>query len=658
MKKIYIAFLISVLSLALSSCERSVLEPWPPDAARQAEDIWGNYYYTKGVLDRAYTGEGTCAHWSDVYGATINGALSMSPLACATDEAEHTVATANVQRFTNGNWNTTNTPTTYYGSRYNGHNARSPWINAYLGMRRLHLFLDNVEHSVLIDDPDDPTRAHDRTYWRGQAFFLRAFFSFEILKRYGGYPISLHVEEISEDLYRPRNTMEECVAQICADLDSAAAMLPALWDEENWHRANRMFAQALKSRVLLYYASPLYQGDFWTFGLNKGEVGDVQRWIDAVDASREAINNNDFYNLMEVTNFNRPYSNEGTYGYQIGLTGNLENVEQIHTNGFYSGSSSGGTYFSVYDERYNLPDGLDGCYGYCNPTQEMVDAFEVVTGTGSNRKAVPFDWNNEAHAKNPYANRDNRFYNSIIYNGMIWGESSSKATTIYTYEPVTIGTVSYPAGKHRDRSRLNATKTGYYYRKYFSEAVYSLKSGNYTRPSRSHFDTRFAELVLNYAEALNEAYGPDAPDPKGELREILGVEGINTARQAVNIIRSRVNMPAVDREKTSTQEGMREAIHHERRIELCFEGQRFYDLRRWKEAEEVLGKPIHGIKITPTKFNNQGVPTEYNYEVEKVEDRVWMQKYYWYPIPYAELVKYAGKGPDGTNPIKQNPGWD
>lgn len=655
MKKIYIAFLISVLSIALTSCERSFLEPWPPDAARQAEDIWGNYYYTKGVLDRAYTGEGPCAYWAEIYGGT-----STTPglLACATDEAEHTLSTSNVQRFTNGNWNTTNTPTTYYGSRFNGHNARSPWINSYLGMRRLHLFLDNVDHSVLIDDPDDPTRAHDLTYWRGQAFFLRAWFGFEILKRYGGYPISLHVEDIDEDLYRPRNTLDECVNQILSDLDSATAMLPALWDEENWHRANRMFAEALRSRLLLYYASPLYQGDFWSYGLNKGEVGDVQRWINAADAARNAINDNDFYNLMEVTVFKRPYSNEGTYGYQIGLTGNLENIEQIHTNGFYGGASSGGTYFSRYDERYGLPDAVDGCYGYTNPTQELVDAFEVVTGTGANRKAVPFDWNNEAHTKDPYANRDTRFYNSIIYNGMVWGENSSKSYTVYTYEPVTIGTKSYPAGKHRNRSRINATKTGYYYRKFLSEAVYSLKSGDFTTPVRSKWDTRFAELVLNYAEALNEAYGPDAPDPKGELREILGVEGINTARQAVNIIRTRVNMPNLDRETTSTQEGMRQAIHHERQIELCFEAHRFYDLRRWKEAEEVLGQPIHGIKITPTGFTAKGIPTGYTYEVEKVEDRVWKQQYYWYPIPYSELVKYAGKGPDGTNPMRQNPGWE
>lgn len=642
MKKIYIFVFIAVACVSVSSCERAFLEPWPPDAARTSEDVWGNYYYTKGVLNRIYSDNNICSYWNEVYGGSTKDPYSQ--MSCATDEAECSVSTGRIQRFTNGSWNPMNTPATFYGSPYTGHSSRDPWANSYYGMRRVHLFLANVDRSVLIDDPNDPTRAHDRTWFKGQAYFWRGWFGFDILRRYGGYPLSLGVETVDESLFRPRNTLDECVEQIVKDLDAAADSLPALWDEDNWHRVNRMHAQALKSRVLLYYASPLYQGDFWTFGLGKGEVGDVQRWIDAADAAREAINNNEFYNLMPVTVFKRPYSSEGTYSYQIGLTGNLENTEIIFSTGF-------GTGYSINNEYYNLPAGIEGCKGYTNPTQELVDAFEVVTGTGSNRKAVPFDWNNEAHAKDPYANRDTRFYNSIIYNGMAWGTNSSKAYFIYMYEPVTIDGVSYPEGKHRDKTLMNSTKTGYYFRKFLSESVYAYKSGEYTTPSRGRHEIRFAELILNYAEALNEAYGPDTPDPKGELREILGVEGINTARQAVNIIRTRVSMPAVDPGKTSTKEGMREAIHHERQIELCFEGHRFYDLRRWKEGEK-LGGPIHGIRIYPTSFSAKGVPTGYRYEVEKVKDRVWKDCYYWYPIPYSEVVKYAE-----SNLMKQNPGW-
>lgn len=641
MKKSYIAIFVAFVSLALTSCERSILEPWPPDAARQAADIWGNYYYSKGVMDRVYTDNNLAGYWCDITGY---GCLSQ-----ATDEAEHALPSAAVQRFTNGLWNVTNTPTTYYGNVYNTHNARQPWINSYLGMRRLHLFLEGVDGSVLIDDPDNPTRAHDRTYWKGQAYFFRAYLGFDLFRRYGRYVISTTVEDIEDpDLYRDRNTMEECVAQMLQDIDSAVAMLPLLWDEDNWHRANRTAAQALKSRMLLYYASPLYQGKFEEWGLPKGSTGDVQRWIDAADAAREAINDNDFYNLEPVTVFKRPYSAAGTYGYQIGLTGNLDNHECIYEACF-------STTQAYRNEQNSLPSELEGCNGYTNPTQEMVDAFEVVTGKGAAAKAEPFDWNNPDHTKDPYANRDHRFYNAIMYNGMTWGEASNKSFVIYTYNA--LDAANSPDGKdhvggaHRNKSVPGYTKTGYFYRKFFSEAFYYYGGSNkgYSAVKRGHWEFRFTELLLNYAEALNEAYGPDVQDPNGVLRAINEVEGICTARQAINVIRARVQMPALSTSIT-TKEEMREAIHHERQVELCFENHRFFDVRRWKEAPEKFGGEIHGIEIYPTKYNAKGIPTEYRYERVVVEKRHWENKYYWYPIPYDEYAKYNGK-------ITQNPGW-
>ena len=143
---------------------------------------------------------------------------------------------------------------------------------------------------------------------------------------------------------------------------------------------------------------------------------------------------------------------------------------------------------------------------------------------------------------------------------------------------------------------------------------------------------------------MNEAYGPYGEDPKGSLR----IDGINTAEGAINAIRARVNMPPLP--TGLSKDEMREKIKHERRIELCFEGHRFYDLRRWKEGDK-LGAPIHGVVITPTGFNEKGRPTGFTYEVEKVEDRVWRDCMYWWPIPYAEIVKYPNNG------LEQNPGW-
>ena len=621
MKK-HINILLSALFLICAvSCERPYLEPWPPDAARTPEDVWGHYSYSKGFLNAIYADQIMAPYVNDINGYGM--------LASATDEAEHSDPSGAVQKFTNGVWNPTNIPTVLYGGPWqNSRNWRSPYNNAYYGIRRANIFLEGVNNSILIDDPNDPTRAHERTYFKGQAYFWRALLQFWLLRTYGRFTISTTSEDINNaDIYRSRNTQDECVAQILKDCNSAIDSLPLLWDEANWHRINRTAAQALKSRLLLYYASPLYQGDFKTFGSPKNTVGDVKRWIDAADAAREAINDNPFYELTKVTRYTRPYSNSGTYIYVVHLAANLANKEII----FSTGKS---TNYSRNNEIYNLPAGVDGCYGYTNPTQEMVDEFEVVTGNGANRKAVPFDWNNWEHAKDPYANRDPRFYASILYNGYKWGTSSSKSYYIETYE----------GGKHRNRMLYNSTKTGYYYRKFLSESVYSNVSGNYSTPSRTRHEFRFAELILNYAEAMNEAYGPYTEDPKGQLR----INGINTAWAAINAIRERVDMPPIP--EGLSQDEMRDRIKHERWIELCFEGHRFWDLRRWKEGEK-LGEPIHGIVITATGYDSNNRPTGYNYSIEKVEDRVWRDCMYWWPIPYSELVKY----PNGV--LEQNPGW-
>ncbi|MBP3343865.1 MAG: RagB/SusD family nutrient uptake outer membrane protein [Bacteroidales bacterium] len=626
MKKFYNIFILSVIMVAsLASCERPFLEPWPPDAARTEEDVWNTYDYAKGMVDVLYADQIMCPY---IYDITGYGMLSS-----ATDESEHSVSTCAVQNFTNGVWNPTNMPTFLYGGPWNsGRYSRSPYLNSYVGIRRANIFLQNVHKTdLLIDDPSDPTKAKELTYFKGQTYFWRGLLQFWLLRAYGRFVISTVPEDPSDpqSLLRPRNTIDECVAQIVKDCDAAIDSLPTLWDEANWGRVDRTAAQALKSRVLLYYASPLYQGNWEGWGAPKNTTGDVQRWIDAADAAREAINDNDFYQLTKVTQFGRPYSynKSGSYNDVVVLNANMENKEII----FATGKT---TYYSGRNEFYSLPAGVDGCYGYTNPTQEMVDEFEVVTGTGADRKAVPFDWNNPDHAKDPYANRDPRFYASINYNGKFWGSSSSKGYYIDTYE----------GGVHRNRLLPNSTKTGYYYCKFLSEKFYRYKSGYYTTPSRRRHEFRFAELVLNYAEAMNEAYGPYGEDPKGALR----IDGINTAEGAINAIRARVNMPPLD--KGLSKDQMREKIKHERWIELCFEGHRFYDLRRWKEGDK-LGEPIHGVVITPTGFDSKNRPTGFTYKVEKVEDRVWRDCMYWWPIPQEEIVKY----PAGE--FEQNPGW-
>ena len=637
MKKFIIALIFSVSALSVVSCKRDFLEPWPPDAARTSEDVWGFYKYAKGFLEGLVVDHQAAPRVCDIYG-------SYGMLGAATDEMEHSLPTAGVQKFTNGVWNPANLPTFYYRTGYISITSRSPYYNAYMAIRKANIFLENVNNSVLIDDLNDPTRRYERTYFKGQAYFYRAYYQFDILQKYGPYVISTSIEDLSsEELTRGRNTMDECVAQIVKDCNSAIDSLPVLWDEENWGRPNAVSAAAVKSRVLLYYASPLYQGDFKKFGLNKGEVGDVQRWINAADAAREAINMTDFYDLPAMTKNAQPYSTEGNYGYEIGLRTGTENKEFIY-------GTIQTTTGSIYNEVYNLPAGVDGCYGYNNPTQNFVDMFEYIEGSGSSRKAVPFDWDNPEHVKNMYNvnRRDPRLFNSVLYNGCKWGETSSRQYTIDMYDAVE-GHNTY--GAHRNPNLKNSTKTGYYYRKFLSEKVYSYKSGNYTSAKRGRILYRFAELLLNYAEALNEAYGPYEEDPNGLIDRMINEneEIVSSAAGVINLIRGRVGMPSVG--GGLNKEQMREIIHHERAIELCFEGHRFYDLRRWKEGDK-LGEAIYGVRIIPTAWGTNNKPTAYEYVREKVEDRVWRDCMYWWPIPYSEYVKYQDH-----DAFYQNPEW-
>ena len=531
--------------------------------------------------------------------------------------------------------------------------------SSYTGLRRVNIFLANLDNSAIINDPTIPSRFHERDYFRGAAYFLKGFLQFELFRAYGSFVIVDEVLVLGEDLKLPRNTMEECYDTIMYNFNRAIELLPYLHDDLNWYMPTKTMAQTLKAITQLYYASPLFQGEDREanpYGLPANTVGDVDRWLEVVETSRAAIQENSFHNLMPMTVWYRPYTNTGSYSDVLTNLNGAVQYEAIWSTSFETVSTA------YYNEYRSLPDGVEGCTGLTNPTQEMVDAYEVVPlvpvtptplpGQGkpvAGQPAVPFDWSNPIHAANPYANRDPRFYFTISHNQTLWGTSSSQRYYIDTYEAVSPN----PGGVHRDYSRPNHTKTGYYSRKFIPETFHKFVSGFYTNFSRIVPHVRFAELLLIYAEAMNEAYGPDVANPNGPLRPINTEAGVtrtpSTAREAVNAVRERVGMPEIP--LGLTQAEMRDRIKHERRIELAFENKRFWDLRRWKMGD-VIGNPIHGIKVTPTAFTTVAPirPTAFSYEVEQVEERYWDDKMYWFPIPYDELIKYNGA-------IIQNPGW-
>jgi len=252
-------------------------------------------------------------------------------------------------------------------------------------------------------------------------------------------------------------------------------------------------------------------------------------------------------------------------------------------------------------ETNNAPVSYDGALGRTNPTQELVDAYEMKTGLPITDPASGYD------PANPYLNRDPRLALSIFYNGSVF-----KSVAVNT----TVG------GKDGSDKSINATKTGYYMSKFLSGSATWNQVTN-TTVRRPWVIFRYAEILLNYAEAQNEAIGPDA-----------------SVYDAINQVRKRAgiaNLPA-----GLTQSQMRDRIRNERRIELAFEEHRFFDVRRWKIGDQVLAKPVTGMKIVSNG-------TLLTYQRFTVENRVFSEKNYRYPIPQSEK--------DKTTKLVQNVGW-
>ena len=492
-------------------------------------------------------------------------------LASATDDATHSGGNNTVLKLGTANWGA-------FG------NPDDQWSAMYDGIRKANLFLENSAHyrAIIVQDTvteqgkqSYQTQSNDLMWLRAETHFLRAYFYFELLKRYGGVPIITEVLDNESGFDYSRNSFEEVVTYIESELELAMPDLRDTWSgfdgDRLIGRATKGAAMALKSRVLLYAASPL-----------NNPVNDQGKWIRAAEAAYELIALNQ-YNLVDN------YRN---------LFRSINNNEIIFARTY---AASNGL------ERNNYPIGFTGAVGGTNPSQNLVDAYE--TGNGLSISEDPaYD------PQNPYENRDPRLQMSIITNG-----SQYKGRTVETF-------VEGIDGYKKER----ATKTGYYLKKYLDEGLDLLQN-------RTSVHTwiyfRYAEVLLNYAEAMNEAYGPDAVS-----------EGLPmSAREAINTVRQRpgVSMPEV---QTASAEEFRWKIKNERRVELAFEEHRHWDLRRWEDAVGVLNQPIRIAVIEKQDEES------FSYTYQTGEERVFLEKMYLYPIPAEEINKAGGS-------LTQNPNW-
>jgi hypothetical protein len=503
---------------------------------------------------------------SDIYASVPVGftPIGGAMRASATDDAEFVLSSSSVQKFNDGSWSSIQT-------------IDDQWGQMYSAIRAVNLFLEEVKGRTFDDYKYTDTYADEMAQFNNyphEARFLRAFFYLQLIERYGNVPlINTVLTEEEANAVSPA-TYDEVVNFIISECDAIIPLLPASYaaftSAKETGRATKGAAMALKARTLLYAASPLHN-----------QTGNTQKWIDAAKAAKDIINSATF-------------SLEANYN---SFLNNIASKELI-----FERREGNQNYF----ERANFPIGFEGGNtGNC-PTQNLVDAYEMkANGLGINEP------NSGYNPLDPYAGRDPRLALTILYN-----------TAPFKSIPVECWT-----GGANATPKTNATKTGYYLKKYLIESV-SLSPSSVSSRQHTWVVFRYGEVLLNYAEAMNEAYGP-------ENASTLGL----TALQAVNQIRTRAKMPVFPAGLTKDQ--FRLKLQNERRIEMAFEEQRFWDIRRWKIGNTT--QDIYGMEITK---NGDGT---FKYTKKLIERRIFEDKMNLYPIPQSELFK--------NNKLKQNTGW-
>lgn len=492
--------------------------------------------------------------------------------AAKSDEAVQTSRSASVRLFNNGSWSAYTNPDNPYESFYKGIRAANYFLDYSRNYKQM---LANGRDTISDSGTAYRKDVENAGYLRAEAHVIKAYYYFELIKRYGGVP--LYKEVPVDNTFLPRASYDDVVEYIVDEIDYSLDSLAPDWIKNSSYdgRFNLGSALALKSRVLLYAASPLN-----TENLTQEEIS--ERWARAAQAA---------YSVIDLNKF----SLSPSYGSLF--VGNTSANPEIILSRRASPSNA--------LERANYPIATAGGNSGLTPSQNLVDAYEY---TGP---ADPAD---------PYANRDPRLHQTIVTNNSAWNGR----------------TINIAEGGSDSYLTVNSSRTGYYLKKYLSDELV-LSQEQTAMHQWIYF--RYAEILLNYAEAANEAWGPDDGS-----HVATGL----TARQALNLVRGRadVNLPPVDLTKyegETDQIRMRAAIKAERRVELAFEDHRYWDLLRWNDGE-ILGQPIEGTKAIS---NGDGT---FRYETFKVEDRVFSTKMYRYPIPYQEISKSGGI-------VTQNIGW-
>ena len=600
---------ISIIVVLLMSCQK-FLDTYP-NGNYDDKLLWENQQLVQGLVGWCYDQvNSNVRNYNDNEGAYLDG---------ATDDGVLTNSTHVLRRYALNAMPTSLDPFQTY------------WDRNYKAIRNCNLFLKDRRgyNTNFVFN----TKWNDmvRNRLQGEAFALRAWFELDLLQKFGGkgvngkmlgFPIVKEVYGTDDVVNLARNTYDECVAQIIADCDSAYKYLPIAHRDylvpvvadrvyaggKYWGRFDGISTRAMKALVYLTWASPRFNPDNVT-----------ARWDSAA------------FNAMKVINFKMTIDAVGGNSFTptAGVVWtNPNSPEIIMTTRYNTGNTS--------MEKMFYPGGFGGSSnGELGATQELVNSFPMANGYPITDPASLYD------PTKPYVGRDPRFY-SIIFHNMAQAKLNNTGAVLYTFGNWNTGLDASDVGSDAAGTKPTNSRTNYHIKKYVFMGWNPTASSPATAP-HSKFLIRWAHMILTFAEAANHV-------TKNPNTALYGM----TPKAAIKLLRVRKTydntngLPAADPylDAQSTEVAFDALVKNERRIETCFEGIRFYDLRRWTTDanwKSVINLPVHGANITKIS----ATPTftyDFNMEVEK---RDFPSPYN--PIPFNEIMRMSN--------LVQNEGW-
>lgn len=601
MKTKYIKYVCGFCVVAsLTACD-DLFDP-ALENNRELSEMYSDPVFARGLLDNAFL----ALPYSNTPESDV-----------ATDDAVSNDNDNNYKKMALGSWTSEMNP-------------MEQWANRYHAIQYCNLMLENCD-KVKWDYTSEILKAMHNDLYKGQAYALRGLHMFYLLRAHCGMvggqlmgvPIHLTSEDVNSNFNLPRNTFKECYDQIMADFDEALKYLPEQFGDVTGGNVpakyqsqgatdaqyNRAFGDlqrgkidgriiaAIKAQVALFASSPAYSSANATTYTQAAQQ--AAAYLNAIGgvSGMQADGWKWFSNTSWLDNAKAADVNPNEIVWRA-------NIEKTHSL-----------------EADNYPPTLYG-KGRVNPTQNLVDAFPMANGYPITDPASGFN------ANDPYTGRDPRLKEYILVNGEKQGAQNNVINTAADSKTLD--------GINRENGA--STKTGFYLRKLMRSDMNIDPSQSDDAKNKQHLAIRIrsTEIFLDYAEAANEAQGPKA-----------NVGGASfSAYDVIKAIRQRAGVgtdngdPYLEDCATS-QAKMRDLIRNERRLELCFENHRFWDLRRWKAS---LNETAKGVSITTN--NTTG---NFNFKIEDVEARQYQNYMYYGPIPYSECMKWSN--------LQQNDGW-